>query len=200
MMKNWLDRAKAIMDAKGLKDADINRRMSDSGKGTIFTDMKRKGSLPSIEKFAKLADILGTSIGYLYSGAEPASIELPILGVVENKEMWEALSAKDQSTRLLPLFDSDLVAIKVATTEMQPTYRDGDVLVGRRSDGSNLDNLIGRDCIVETKSGERLVKYLARGASAGTYSLRSFDPAVADIENVTILWAAPVQMVVRDFD
>ncbi|WP_068459870.1 hypothetical protein [Hyphomicrobium sulfonivorans] len=199
MTQDWRDRVRQLVEAKGLIPADMNRLLGDGGKGTMYTNIMA-GTQPKIENFAKLASVLGTSVGYLYSGKEPGSIELPILGVVENKEMWEALSDKKQCSRLIPLFDSDLVSVQVSTNEMQPTYRSGDLLVGRRSAGSNLDNLIGRDCIIETVKGERFVKFLARGSVAGLYSLRSFDPSVPDVDNASIAWAAPVQMVVRDFD
>lgn len=76
-------------------------------------------------------------------------------------------------------------------------YRRGDVVCGERSFGSNIDNLVGSDCIVETADGQKLFKVLARGSVHGRYTLKSFDPKKEDIPDVKIKWAAPIQMIFR---
>lgn len=73
----------------------------------------------------------------------------------------------------------------------------GDVVCGERSFGSNIDNLVGSDCIIETADGQRLFKVLAKGSVRGRYTLKSFDPKNDDISDVKVKWAAPVQMIIR---
>lgn len=209
MRNHWLPRMIELMRARGLQKADINRQMTKSGKGTFMANLEdrvtkdgkeRPASSPSIDSFAKLAKILGVSIGGLYYGEASTPATLSIGGVIKGGEMWQALSKKENKEVPLSFFDYDLAVIQVDTTELYPAYRMGDVLAGTKSIGRNLDNLIGKDCIIETVAGERYIKYLARGGLTGTFSLKSFNPAVDDVENVKIAWAAPIQLVVRGVD
>lgn len=56
---------------------------------------------------------------------------------------------------------------------------------------------IGRDCIIETADGQRLLKYVHPGSMRGRVTLRSYNIAQPDMVNVSITWAAPVQWIKR---
>lgn len=200
MRNKWIKRALALRESLGLSKADLDRAMSNGGKGTGFTDMLRKETSPSVDNFAKLARILGISLNELYYGEGSTPATLSIEGVVKGGEMWQALTKKEKKDVPLSFFDKDLAVVQVDTNEMQPVYRSGDVLAGTKAIGKNLDNLIGRDCIVETTTGEKYIKFLSRGQSANTFTLRSFNPAVDDVANVKVAWAAPIQMIIRGVD
>lgn len=79
-------------------------------------------------------------------------------------------------------------------------YQRGDVVAGPRSLGANLDNVIGRDCIIETVDGKRYFKILQRGSGRGLFTLASFDPRHPEwnVPNVKIKWAAPIKLIVRN--
>ena len=64
--------------------------------------------------------------------------------------------------------------------------------------GNGMSDLLGKDVICETISGDRLVKVLAAGTAAGLFDLRSYDPRKPDIRNAQLAWAAPVRLIVRD--
>lgn len=80
---------------------------------------------------------------------------------------------------------------------MVPVYRSGDILVGVKHAGRTAHNLIGLDCIVETDTGERYVKFLSKSTQKGRFNLRSYNPANRDIEDVRIAWVAPVMFIKR---
>lgn len=63
--------------------------------------------------------------------------------------------------------------------------------------GNNLDNIVGNECIVQTKDGRRLLTYLNRGSKRGLYTLRSHMASVPDLVDVALEWAAPVKIVFR---
>lgn len=199
--EKWMKRVLARVKQLGLQDADVNRSMSDGGKGTFMTDL-RKGRVksPRIDNFAKLARILRWSVGELHDGEGSAPATLFIEGVLKGKEMWSPTAKTQKREVELSFFDRDLAVLEIGTNELSPAYRMGDVVAGTKTVGRHLDNLIGRDCIIETTDGERLLKYLHRGGSPGTWLLRSFDPATSDVDNVRIAWAAPIQMIIRGAD
>ena len=111
--------------------------------------------------------------------------------------MWNELDARE--TRVVPFrsLGDDMVAVLVDTMELEPTFRRGDVLCGRRMLGHNLDNVIGRDCIVVTKDGERHIRTLQRGSKPNRYTLRSLRRS-DDIQDVRVEWVAPITMILRD--
>ena len=193
--QTWVDRALARAKELGLGVTDLNRAVSKNS--TTMSDAKRKGAVPSIENFAKIARRLNYTVGELYDGEKSVPETLPLYGSVRGKEMWQVLARNDKKEVPLSFFDKDLIAIQVDTAEMQPSYRMGDVLIGTKMIGRHLDNLIGRDCICETLEGERYVKFLARGVKPGTFNLRSPDPSVKDVEDVKLAWAAPIEMILR---
>lgn len=138
----------ARADSLGLKKADINRAVGP--RSTIMTEIIKEGRAPSIENFAKIARRLNYTVGELYDGERSVPETLPLNGCVRGREMWQVLAKHEQKEVPLSFFDKDLVAIQIDTSEMQPSYRMGDVLVGTKMLGRHLDNLIGRDCICET--------------------------------------------------
>ena len=88
--------------------------------------------------------------------------------------------------------------IVVEGQEFLPDYRPGDLIGGPRTLGGNIDNLIGlSECIVETKAGDRLIRYVHRGSRPGRFTLRSSRPATPDITDVQISWAIPIRIILR---
>jgi hypothetical protein len=54
---------------------------------------------------------------------------------------------------------------------------------------------LNKDCVVKTDQGEGFVKKLVNGSNPGTFTLISYN--AAPIENVRLIWAAPVIWVKR---
>lgn len=111
--------------------------------------------------------------------------------------MWSEYAPNEALSIPLRLFEENTVSVSIGTNEFEPRFHRGDIVVGAKHFGEHLDNLIGTECIVQTTDGQRLIRYLARGATAGRFNLRSFDPRQDDIANVRIAWAAPIGLIIR---
>ena len=193
MAQDWRDRLRALMVERGL---NMKQLSATAGLGlTAVKDMLDRGQIPSVERFARVAEVLGVSLAELYEGGATPAPKVAVLGIASAGEGW--IPPPDEADAgfepvELSVTEGEAVAILVRGDSMQPRYQDGDVLIGARRAGRAVDNLIGLDCIVETADGERYVKFLARGTSRGAYNLRSRNPNIKDVENVKLAWAAPV--------
>jgi phage repressor protein C with HTH and peptisase S24 domain len=92
-----------------------------------------------------------------------------------------------------PLASGRLMALVVSGESMLPKYEDGDVLYVRRDHEGVLPSYVGQYCAVRTVEGGTFIKLLAPGTIAGRYTLRSLN--AADMENVELVWASPVQFI-----
>lgn len=156
------------------------------------SEMIAKGSKPTIEAFLALAEAAGVSPEWLLTGESASTVRLPIIGVSSAFEAWTPTVDGKRSPFEADLHGYDMVAIEVRGDAMAPVYRDQDILICQRRAGKFLQNLVGLDCVVETAKGERFVKILQKGSRPNVYSLRSYNAAVKDVENVALAWAAPV--------
>ncbi|MEQ1714306.1 MAG: S24 family peptidase [Hyphomicrobium sp.] len=126
---------------------------------------------------------------------------IPIVGYVSGGESFTPIDDHPPGSGIdhitLDMGTEDQIAVRVRGSSMAPVYRDGDAVIGTVVRSQRLTRAIGRDCIVKTRSGEGYLKILMRGTRAGVFRLRSYNPAFADIEDVSIDWAAPVTWVSR---
>lgn len=195
MCDNYRERIKKRIAELGLSMAEVNRRV---GAGpTLVNDILSKGATPSIDNLAKISDVLGVSLATLYFGGDRVQINLRITGIAGKGEMWTAVN--NQNTREVPLefFDKELVNILITDDSYEPKFHKGDVVLGPKQEGLNLDNIIGTDCIVETRDGRKFLRVLVRGTKPGKYTLRADDPRDEDVRDVILAWAAPVRMILR---
>ena len=195
MPDTWRKRLQAAFDEADLTVAELMRRAGVPA--TAWHDIMKRGQTPSVDRLARLASALGRTLDEIYTGSETEHLTLRITGACVGGEMWNELDA--QASRVVPfrIIGDDMVAVAVDTVELEPTFRRGDVLCGRRMLGQNLDNVIGRDCIVVTRDGERHIRTLQRGSKPNRYTLRSLRRS-DDIADVRIEWVAPISMILRD--
>jgi len=178
------------MEEAGLNMKSLSRRAGlNAG---YVSEMLAKGVTPTVEVFLALAEAAGASPQWLLQGEDHATVKLPIIGVVTSAEAWTPTVDAKRNPFELDVRGYDMVAIEVRGDAMAPVYRDQDMLVCQRRSGKFLQNLVGLDCVVETTKGERYLKILQKGSRSNLYTLRSYSPAVKDVENVAIAWAAPV--------
>lgn len=87
---------------------------------------------------------------------------------------------------------------------MEPFYQCGDVVIGSRYIGSDIDKLIERECIVFTKKGEVLLRHLKKGSLPNTYTLVTINPRTSVLEyaqhDVELMSAAPVMLIIKSRD
>jgi hypothetical protein len=150
---------------------------------------------PGVESLASVARVLGVSVGFLYDGEARERQIVRIVGAVSAGEEWAVF---DDEIDELPMSveGGDPIGLEVRGDSMAPVCRNGDILIGGKK-ATNLQDLLGTDCILALADNRRFVKYLARGRLRGRYNLRSYNPAYPDIENVEVEWAAPISWICR---
>ncbi len=89
------------------------------------------------------------------------------------------------------------ILMLVTTEEMLPVYSPGDYIGGRYIKGKDLENAIGKDCIVKTRQGEQFFRRLIKNSTSGGYNLVCLNPSWGGtlepvIYDVAVEWAAPV--------
>lgn len=175
---------------------DMKTASLRAGKSATFVrDLLRKGSSPSIDNLQRVADAIGISVNELVGSDRPYQ-SIAVSGVVAAGERWtpfdDGLGQLD-----LRIDEGEPVAVEVRGDSMSPVYRHGDIIAGPKAYGRQVENLIGRDCIVLTIDGEGYIKFVAKGRRYGQYVLKSYNPTFADSEDVRVEWAAPIQWVKR---
>lgn len=147
-----------------------------------------------------IAELANMSVAeFFHSDAVPRMV--PIVGYVSGGESFVPSGDLEEAAEIehimLSIPEGEQIAVRVRGDSMRPVYRNGDVIVGSRRDRRNLAAIVGHDCIIKTASGEGYVKVVHRGTAKGRFTLRSYNPAYTDIENVELEWAAPITHIVR---
>lgn len=90
----------------------------------------------------------------------------------------------------------DTIDMVVEDDGMWPQYRSGEHIAGRKIYGKDIDRIINRDCIVETQSGQIMLRFVREGSRPGVYTLLCINPktsVAAPIQyDVALTSAAPV--------
>lgn len=196
MTDTWRERLLSRLGTLKKTKTDVNR---DAGLAENFIhDIFNKGKTPSVDNFARIADAVGLSMTELYTGDDRLRLHLHVVGVAHEGKMWTQLPPAKQHILPVDLFRNDLVSLEVQDESFKPRFDKGDCIIGVRQAGTNLDNLIGLECIVQTADGQCYVKYLQRGSQGGLYTLRGRDPADNDVTDVMLAWAAPIRLILRN--
>ena len=98
--------------------------------------------------------------------ATPTSKDLPL-------EDDEILMVRDAN--LFKESHPNAVVMIVSNDDMRPFYRPGDYIGGKMRSGIEIDYIIGKDCIVYLKNGERFFRRLIKN-SKGSYNLTCLNP------------------------
>lgn len=197
MVGDWKKRLKVRIDELGLSDKEVCERAGVSAAflGNIWAGKTKQ---PGVDNLIAVCRVVGWRLYNLFDEGSPDGLRLIVQHRIQDNEMWATRGGEKPIDFPLTFLSQDLVTLNVETNDYGTSgYRRGDVVCGERSFGSNIDNLVGSDCIVETADGQKLFKVLARGSVHGRYTLKSFDPKKEDIPDVKIKWAAPIQMIFR---
>lgn len=192
----WRERLVQRMEECGFNRKTLSEA---AGHGETYMRDLLAGSSPSVDKLRAVCKVLGVTVAYILDGEAPTFQRVRVIGNAATAETWASFAeggAVDADVDLR-LDGGEAIAVEVQGDAMLPVYRNRDVLIGAKSLGKNVDNLIGLDCIVMTEDGNRYIKVLQRGMARGTYNLRSLVPAKPDIEGVRIAWAAPITWIRR---
>lgn len=88
---------------------------------------------------------------------------------------------------------SSTVAVEIVGDSMFPAYEDGTLLY--YSFLLPPAELVNRRCVVQLSDGRIFVKLLRKGSVDGLWTLQSLNPLVADLEDVAVEWAAPIDWI-----
>lgn len=141
------------------------------------------------------------TVGWLLTGegAEPVP-RATLAGTVGAGERVEPSPDEDHLEQIdgPPGLSAPAVAVRVRGDSMLPAYQNGDTLFYEWTEkGVVPDRAIGRDCVVQLKGGDMLLKKMLRGSRPGLYHLISYNPAMAPLQDQAVLWASPVLWVQR---
>lgn len=167
----------------------------ESGAGKeLVTNMKRKGTMPSVEKIQLLANYLGVTTSELLGeapGTAPAGIRVPVLGTipagipidaVEDILDWEEIPASWTSG------DREYFGLRVKGDSMYPRYLEGDTVILRKQ--STCDS--GDDCAVLVNGNDATLKQVILRGDRGlelrpvntAYPPKSYSPS--EIESLPV--------------
>lgn len=178
------------MDERGIKAKPL-AIAAGLGETAVRDILKGKTNTVQVGTLHKIAEILDWPVSDLIGEEEvPVGGKIGAGGVVLFEE-----DAEKRTVRRPPGALGPLMALEVQGESMLPVYRDGDIIYIRRDHEGVLPQYIGEECAVHTLEGGTFLKVLASGSEPGLFTLRSFN--AADMENVELVWAAPVLFVMR---
>lgn len=124
----------------------------------------------------------------------PKEIQVPLKGRVGAGAIIEAIDNGDQEYVEAPAESKpNTVAVEVAGDSMFPAYEAGTLLYYSKL--LPPAELINRRCVVQLVDQRIFVKVLRKGDYDGTWTLQSLNPTVADITNIEVEWAAPIDWI-----
>lgn len=178
------------MDDRGIKAKPLSIA-AGLGETAVRDILKGKTDTVRLDTLVRVAEILDRPLAE-FLGDE----RVPLGGCIGAG--GQILFAEDPDGRTVsrpPVAPGALLALEVKGDSMIPAYRDGDIVYIRRDHDGLLPEYLGEECAVHTVEGGTFLKVLVKGAEPDRYTLRSFN--AADMENVEVLWAAPVLYVQR---
>ena len=195
----WKDRMIQRMAELNLKPADVNR-LANIGETGVHDMLKRSGSKgPSIERAIAVARVLQIDLSSLFEGSNAYSLGLTLTGAAREGGMWTEIAVGGKTSVPLELFNEDVVKILITDNSLAPCYRSGDVLVGKKFDGNYVHNLLGKECIIRSTDSGQFIGILSAGKTRGKYTVSPIgDTPLQKSTNITVEWAAPIQVIVRD--
>lgn len=196
MDSNWRQRLSRLIIERGFSRKSLSRA---AGLGeTYLRDVIDIGRDPGVEKLTIICDLLGVPIEYVLHGDGAVAQRVPIIGAVAGAvESWIPIDDERSEIELTVGGGGAPIALEVRGDSMRPAYRPGDIIIASRATSGSFQRLLGLDCVVLTKSGERYVKFLIKGGMRHRFNLRSYATGFDDIENVELEWAAPIMWVRR---
>ena len=201
-MDRWWKRIRDELNRKGWSVVEFERR-TGIDRGRLYKYVTGEVDQPRGDAFSRMSTALGVNEWWLRTGQGARSNRLPILGTVEAGETWTAHGAGGERNFVdFDLDAEDYVALEVSGTSMSPAYRNGDVVICAKRPNlavlANEFNGIKRmDCAVQTVEGIGYLKIVMPGKRPGLFTLRSYNPDFADIEDVQLEWLAPVVWIKR---
>lgn len=191
----WRTQLRRLMKERNINAKQLGKAIGRNER--LIYDWLVKTDAPRIDLLERAADALGVTLPELVSG-EPHERQLvPVAGIVTAGDGWSVYDDGGHDPIPLAVSGGEAVAVEVRGDSMLNYYKNGDILIGIKKLGRSLTELIGRDCIIETSDGKRLLKFVQKGSMKDRFNLRSHNIEHPDIQNAELKWAAPVEWIKR---
>jgi transcriptional regulator with XRE-family HTH domain len=185
------ERIKALRKELGLTQIEFAAAVETTQ--SAISKWERRDETPSDVFVERMAQLTGTTAGYIRYGEAYQRRQVPIIGYVgAGAEIFPVESGAERIDGLTvpSLLPYDAVALIVRGNVLLPEVDENTVLVYRRDMPFDESSSLTKRCIVALKNGPWLVKRLMRGSAYGRYTLLSTNaPPLTDVE---IAWAAPI--------
>jgi DNA-binding Xre family transcriptional regulator len=189
-MAMFRTRLQRLMDERGIKRKPL-AKAAGLGETSIRDIFDTKRNDVRVGTLVRLAGYFNIGIDDLLK--EP---EMAVAGRIGagGHIYFDAIPGEDAPTVQSPPGAYDkTIALEVVGSSMLPKYEDGDVVFVNRDVDGIPRTALGDYCAVHTVDGGTFLKLLAKGSTPGRYTLRSLN--APDIEDVEVVWAAPVKWV-----
>lgn len=191
MNSELTDRLRARMTDAGfsMKSLSVAAGLNE----TYVRDVLAGRGKPSVDRLARIAQVLGTTVADLMGEEEQGLRSVPLMGFVgagaEVHPEFEQVPPEglEQITVPFPL-PGDMIAFKVKGDSMLPQFRDGTVIIVFREQRRSLESFYGEEAVVRTNDGRRFIKTILRGNRGVTLSSWNATP----IENVHLAWVGEI--------
>mgnify|MGYP001588477872 CR=1 FL=1 len=193
MTPEQVERLLARMERLGYNTITVSLAAGKK-RGWLHDVLSGRAKSPSVDALVALCKVLGMSTAELLDGQIKLPLRVPIIGEIAYSDIWRQYNSGKKLPEIIDLWttNDDLIAVRVVDSSMAPRFQKNDIVLGNRVIGNNADNYIGLHCIIKTADERTFIKVITRGSKPNYYTLRSLDPSTPDIEDVEIVWFAPV--------
>ena len=183
-------RLREIRTQKGLTLQQVADRAGTTAQtiGRLETGMRTL----SVKWINRIAEALGTDPAELLSLPEQGDIE--ITGDIGKNGL---LNKKRFGTVSLRFAAKRPIAIRIRANLGE--YRAGDALICEGENANDFKNAVGRDCLVQTKSGAKLLAKVVAGSKKDTFTLVPAGSGGNVLEDQKLAHAAPVVNLLRTY-
>ncbi|MBC6444603.1 MAG: helix-turn-helix transcriptional regulator [Alphaproteobacteria bacterium GM202ARS2] len=193
-MSEWHNQLLSLIKDRGLTAVGLSEKVG-LNRGYV-SDLVNRQAYPTLINSYRIAAALGVSLDEFYHGTGYfAPRNLTIMGTLTHGGQVIPVPDNEQRTAATPAFGPDVTTLLVDVATLRHDV--GDMLIGTKTDGANIGNLISRECIIQLLTGACVVGILTRGTEPNRFSVRFFDPTQPPIENVAVDWAARIECVVK---
>jgi repressor LexA len=150
-----------------------------------------------IERAARAFEV---DAGVIVSALEQDRFTVPVMGLIGAGAViepeFEQVPPEGLFDVELPFaLPDEMIGLQVRGDSMLPRYDDGDVVVVYREQRKPVESYVGEEAAVRTTAGQRFLKIIQRGPSAGVFTLSSFN--ARPIEGARLAWIGEVYVTVR---
>lgn len=156
-------------------------------------------TIPNVEISIRIARALHMDLHSLFEGKKDIQLGVTITGAARGEGgMWQVVNTGRETTVPLEIFGDGVVRIVIDDSSLEPVYSRGDVVIGAKTTGAHLHNLVGRDCIIQAVDDARLIGHLERATTGNRFTVRAVGSRErSPSSDVLIDWAAPIQVVLK---